>query len=302
VKRREFITLVAGAAAAWPLAARAQQTAVPVIGFVRSGSPGQAPHLLAAFHQGLGETGFVENQNVAVEYRWMEGRYDRLLGLLNDLVRRQVSVIVVSSLAAALAAKAATQTIPVVFLMGADPVEFGLVSSLAHPGGNMTGIAQLIAPVVAKRLDVLHQLVPKAQVIALLVNPTNPFGEAETKEVQAAARALKLELKILQAKSANEIEAAFATLIAQRAGAILLGGDVFFLFQSGQIAALAARYGVPAISNYREFPSTGGLMSYGSGAYDQPVSRVRCGRRRDELRNQPYRSVPPSRRLHWPDS
>jgi putative ABC transport system substrate-binding protein len=263
VRRRHFITLLGGAAA-WPLGASAQQPKMPTIGLLRTGSPGQMPHLHAAFHRGLGEAGFVENQNVSVEYRWAEGRNDRVSELLNDLVRRQVSVIAVpGSTIAALAAKAATQTIPIVFLIGADPVEFSLVDSLAHPGGNITGSALLLVPVIAKRLEVLHELAPTAQSIALLVNPTNPFGEVEGKEVQTAARALDLKLNILNTKSVDDIDTAFPTLIAQGDRAVLLSADALFARQSGQIAILAARHDIPAISHYREFPAAGGLMSYG---------------------------------------
>jgi putative ABC transport system substrate-binding protein len=264
LKRREFILFFGGAAAAWPIEAGAQQPKMPTIGLLRTGSPGQLPHLDAAFHRGLGEAGFVENQNVSVEYRWAEGRNDRVPELLDDLVRRQVSVIAApGSTVAALAAKAATQTIPIVFLIGADPVEFGLVDSLAHPGGNITGSALLLVPVITKRLEMLHELAPTAQSIALLVNPTNPFGAVEGKEVQAAARALDLKLNILNAKSADDIDTAFPTLIAQGDRAVLLSADALFGRQSGQIAILAARHGIPAISHYREFPAAGGLMSYG---------------------------------------
>jgi putative ABC transport system substrate-binding protein len=227
------------------------------------------PHLDAAFHRGLGEAGFVENQNVSVEYRWSEGRNDRVPELLNDLVRHQVSVIAVpGSTVAALAAKAATQTIPIVFLIGADPVEFGLADSLAHPGGNITGSALLLVPVITKRLEMLHELAPTAQSIALLVNPTNPFGAVEGKEVQAAARALDLKLNILNTKSADDIDIAFPTLIAQGDRAVLLSADALFGRQSAQIAILAARHGIPAISHYREFPDAGGLMSYGISLFE----------------------------------
>jgi putative ABC transport system substrate-binding protein len=264
MRRREFLGVLGGAAVTGPAVVRAQQ-AMPVIGILRTGSPDQLLHLRDAFHRGLRESGFVENQNVLVEYRWAEGRNDRMPELLNDLVRRQVSVIaVLGSTIGALAAKAATQTIPVVFMMGSDPVELGLVSSLAHPGGNLTGVAQLMVPLVAKRLEMLHQLTPKSQLIAMLINPTNPFGEEEAKEVRAAAQALKLELHILQSKNADEIDTAFATLIAQGASAVLLSADAVFVRQSGQIAVQAARYKVPVVSHYREFPVAGGLMSYGS--------------------------------------
>jgi ABC-type uncharacterized transport system substrate-binding protein len=265
MRRREFITLLGGAAATMSLTARAQQPKMPVVGLLRSGSAGENPRLMAAFHQGMRETGHVENQNVVVEYRYTDGRNDRLPALLLDLIGRQVAVIAVpGSTAAALAAKAATQTIPIVFMMGGDPIEFGLVSSLARPGGNVTGVAQLMVPVIAKRLELLHQLVPDTQAIALLLNPTNPFSEAERREVQAAVNALQLKLQVLYAQNADEIGVSFSTLKAQGAHALLLGADVYFLNQRAQIATLAARYAVPTISHYREYTEAGGLISYGN--------------------------------------
>jgi putative tryptophan/tyrosine transport system substrate-binding protein len=265
MRRREFVALLGSATATMPLTAWAQQPKMPVVGLLRSGSAGENPSLMAAFHLGLRETGYVENQNVVVEYRYTDGRNDRLPALLSDLLSRQVAVIAVpGSTAAALAAKAATQKVPIVFMMGGDPIEFGLVSSLARPGGNVTGVAQLMVPVIAKRLELLHQLVPDAQTIALLLNPTNPFSEAERREVQAAVNALQLKLQILYAQNADEIDVSFLTLKAQGVHALLLGADVYFLNQRIQIAALAARYAVPTISHYREYTEAGGLISYGN--------------------------------------
>jgi len=268
-RRREFITLLGSSAAVWPLAVRAQQPAMPVIGLLRPGSRGQSPDLEHAFLQGLTQAGYVENQNVAIEWRWAEARYERLPGILAELVSRRVAVIaVLGSTPAALAAKAATQTIPIVFTMGGDPVEFGLVASLARPGGNITGVAMLQTPAAAKRLDLLHQLIPTALTIGLLSNPTNPFTEAERREVQAAARTLGLELLVANAKDQDEIDASFQNLIAQGARAIVVGTDVFFYFQRSQIAVLAARHAIPAIAQWREYTVAGGLMSYGTNTAD----------------------------------
>jgi ABC-type uncharacterized transport system substrate-binding protein len=268
-KRREFLRLLGGAAAAWPLAARAQRPIMPVVGLLRHGSRGQSPQLTDAFHKGLKEAGFVENQNVAIEYRWAEGDYDRIPALLTDLVLHQVAVLAVpGSTISALAAKAATQTIPIVFLIGSDPVELGLVTSLARPGGNLTGVAQLMASVVAKRLDLIHQAVPKADIVALLINPTNPFGEAEQREMHATARALGLRVHVAQAKDDSEIEDAFPAMIAQGVGALVIGADASFFYRGARLASLAARHSIPAISNYREFALDGGMMSYGNSVVD----------------------------------
>jgi putative ABC transport system substrate-binding protein len=268
VKRRAFITLLGGAAA-WPLAARAQQSATPVIGVVRIATRGQSPHLEDAFRQGLMQADYIENQNVAIEWRWAEGRYERLPDMLAELVGRRVAAIAVPGAAAsALAAKAATQTIPIVFMMGGDPVEFGLVASLARPGGNITGVAMLQAPVVAKRLDLLHQVIPTALMIGLLTNPTNPFGEAERREVETAVRTLGLELHVADAKDQDEIDASFQNLIAQGARAIVIGADAVYFNQRKQIAALAARYAIPAIAQWSEYTTAGGLMSYGNNIPD----------------------------------
>jgi ABC-type uncharacterized transport system substrate-binding protein len=266
MKRREFITLLVGAAAAWPFAARAQQPAMPVIGFLNPTSPETRRELIAAFHQGLAESGYVEGQNLAIEYRWAKGQNDRLPAMAADLVQQRVAVIVaVDGTATALAAKAATSTIPIVFIVGADPVELGLVASLARPGGNMTGVGALSLGTAAKRLQLLHELVPAAADIAFLRNPTNPYYAAlETTELQAAADVLGLRLLLLNASSPGEIEVAFANLVAQRAGAFLLGTDPFFMTTRDQLVALANRDAVPAIYPFREDAVAGGLISYGT--------------------------------------
>jgi putative ABC transport system substrate-binding protein len=264
MRRREFITLLGGAAAAWPIAARAQQAAMPVIGILSAAPP--PPTRLPAFHRGLAEYGYVEGRNVAIVYRPAEGEYDRLPALAVELVRQQVAVIVTTGTTpTALAAKSATRTIPIVFLMGTDPIEYGLVSSLARPGGNVTGVTTLVAEVNAKRLDLLHQLVPTASLIALLANPLN---FAETREVQRAATILGVRLLILNARNQKEVEAAFATLVEQRAGALLVSGDPTFLTWREQLVALAARNAVPAIYLHRETVEAGGLMSYDSDRLD----------------------------------
>ncbi len=268
LKRREFITLL-GSAAAWPLSARAQQPAMPVIGFLHSVSFDTFSHLVQSFHQGLKEAGFVEGRNVSIEYRWAEGHYDRLSVLAADLVRRQVAVIAApGGTPAALAAKAATTTIPIVFLVGIDPVTAGLVASLNQPGGNVTGVSILNVAVVAKRLELLHELVPTATVIALLVNPTNPYTEPETKEVRDAARSLGLQLHVLNASNEDEIDAAFATMVQEGAGALVLSPDPFLNTRRVQLAVIAARYAIPVITDRREFAAAGGLMSYGPNLAD----------------------------------
>jgi putative ABC transport system substrate-binding protein len=272
MRRRQFITALGGAAAAsflWPLAARAQQAGMPVVGLLRHGARGESPQLMDAFLKGLRETGFVENRNVAIEYRWADGHYDRIPALLADLVRRQVAVLAVpGSTISALAAKAATRTIPIVFLIGSDPVELGLVAGLARPGGNLTGFAQLMAWVVAKRLDLLRQAVPKADTVALLINPTNPFGEAERREMEATAQALGLRVHVAETKDDSEIDEAFPTMIAQGVGALVIGADAYFFYRGARLASLTARHSIPAISNYREFAVDGGLMSYGPSIAD----------------------------------
>jgi putative ABC transport system substrate-binding protein len=266
VKRREVITLLGSAAASWPLVARAQQPAMPVIGFLNSASPDPYAYLVRAFRQGLSETGYGEGSNVVIEYRWAEGQYDRLPALADDLVRRQVSVIAATSTPAALTAKAATTTVPIVFSTGSDPVKLGLVGSLSLPGGNVTGVTQLNVEVGPKRLELARELLPAATVVALLVNPTNPI--AETLDLRAAARTLGLQLHVLRASTEGEIDDAFVILVRLRAGALVIGSDVFFNTRSEQLAALAVRHAVPAIFHLREFVAAGGLMSYGGSLRD----------------------------------
>jgi putative tryptophan/tyrosine transport system substrate-binding protein len=269
MRRREFIALL-GAAAAWPPAARAQQRAMPVIGFLNPASLDARRDLIAAFHQGLSEAGYTEGRNVAIEYRWAEGRNERLPMLAADLVERGVAVIVAADgTATALAAKAATPKTPIVFMVGADPVELGLVSSLARPGGNITGVGALAVGTVAKRLQLLHELIPAATEIAFLRNPTNPYYSApETRELQSAAPVLAMRLLLLDASTTSEIEAAFAKLVAQRAEAFLLGTDPFFITTRDLLVSLANRHMLPAIYPFREDAVAGGLASYGASNRD----------------------------------
>jgi putative ABC transport system substrate-binding protein len=269
VKRRDFITLIGGAAA-WPLAARAQQPSMPVIGFLDPKSPSASAHFVAAFRRGLKESGYVERQNVAIEFRWGEGRYDQLPAMAADLVQRRVAVIAAISPSAALAAKSATTTIPTVFQIGTDPVEIGLVNSLNRPGGNLTGISRMATELVPKLLELLHQAAPNADSIALLMNPKSVNAENKTREAPVAARSLGVkQLQLLKASTMAEIDAAFVSLTQQRANALLIGQDVFFNNQVEQFAALALRDGLPAIYSLREFAVAGGLMSYGSSLADQ---------------------------------
>jgi putative tryptophan/tyrosine transport system substrate-binding protein len=266
--RREFIAVL-GTAAAWPLAARAQQSAMPVIGLLTSRAPEDAPHLLAAFRQGLKDAGFVEGQNVAIEYRFAGNRNERLPALVADLVHRQVSVITATTTVAALAAKAATTTIPVVFEMGSDPVRLGLVASLNRPGGNVTGVTQLNLVVAPKRLELLHELVPTATVIALLIDPSDAASaETTTRDLQAAGRSLGLDLHILNASTERDFHAVFAKLIQLRAGGLVIGGGAFFTARSEQLAALAIRHGMPTVYEGRAFVAAGGLASYGGSITD----------------------------------
>jgi putative ABC transport system substrate-binding protein len=263
VKRREFITLLGGAAAAWPLAAWAQQPAMPVIGFLGIAQADTAR--MASFRDGLRETGYVEGRSVAIEYRWAEGQYERLPALAADLVRRQVSVIATPGVtAAALAAKAATPTIPIVFGVGEDPVRLGLVASLGRPGGNATGVNFFTTELVAKRLGLLRELVPGAQRIAVLVNPTNPTADTIVSGVEAAANAIGQQIHILKASTSREIDAVFANFVRDRAGALLMAPDPFFNSRRVQLATLAARHAVPAVYVAREYAEAGGLMSYGT--------------------------------------
>jgi putative tryptophan/tyrosine transport system substrate-binding protein len=268
MRRREFITLFGGAAAAWPLAARAQQPAMPVVGILNGGSPdGYAP-MLAAFRQGLKDTGYVEDQNLSIEYRWANGKYDRLTALADDLVRRPVSVIVANT-PANLVAKAATSTIPIVFTTGGDPVQLGLVASLDRPGGNVTGVTQLSAEVAPKRVELAHELVPKATVFALLVNQTNSAQtETLTKASHAAAETLGLQLDVPHASTEAELDDAFTTFVQMRAGALVIGTDSFFSGQGEKLGALALRHAVPAIYEYRPFVAAGGLASYAGNIAD----------------------------------
>jgi ABC-type uncharacterized transport system substrate-binding protein len=269
MKRREFITLLGGTAATWPLAARAQQPAMPVVGFLNAASAKSYAPLLTAFLKGLSETGYVDGQSVAIEYRWAEGRDDRLPAMAADLVHRRVAVIAATSTPAALAAKAATTTIPIVFELGDDPVRLGLVASLNRPGGNVTGVTQLNVEVAPKRLQLLHEVVPKASTMALLVNPTDPtLAETTTKELKAAAHTLGLELHILNASTERDFDAVFAKVIQLRAGGLVIGNGPFFISHSEQLAALALQHAVPAVFQLHEFAVAGGLMSYGGSLTD----------------------------------
>ena len=268
MRRREFIAVLAGAAA-WPLAASAQQPTSPVIGFLNTASPAPFTHLVAAFLLGLSQTGYVEGQNVVIEYRWAEGRYDQLPALATELVRRPVDVLVTSGgEPSAAAAKAATTTIPIVVNMGRDLVVAGLVASLARPGGNVTGVMQFTGELAAKRLSVLHELVPSAKTVALLVNPKNPNAEAQTREAQEAARMVGLQLHVLSADVESDFEVVLASLVQVQADALLVGADPSFFLRRDQFVASIARRKIPAIYDFREFVDAGGLMSYGANLAD----------------------------------
>ena len=268
MRRREFISLIGGAAAAWPLTAHAQQPAMPVVGFLSSQSAATSAYLVAALRQGLNESGFIEGQNVAMEYRWADGRYDQLPALAAELVRRPVAVIVASAPPAALAARAATSTLPIVFSGGIDPVELGLVAGLNRPGGNITGVSQFSTALEGKRLELLHELVPHAAVIAMLVNPTFAGTDAITDDMQAAARALGLKLNVLKASSEHDLEAAVASIGQLGAGALVVASDPFFFGRHDRVVTVVAHHAVPAIYQFREFAAAGGLMSYGTNLAD----------------------------------
>jgi putative ABC transport system substrate-binding protein len=264
MRRREFVKLLGGAAATWPLAVQAQQATTPVIGFVSAASAQTAPDQLAAFLKGLGETGYVEGRNVVIEYRWAERQFDRLPAMIADLVHRQVAVIAATTTPAALAAKATPTTIPIVFESGTDPVQLGLVDSLNRPGGNITGVSQLIVESAPKRLELLHELVPTARVIGLLVNQADAaLAQAQLDAIQSAANTLGLELQILNASSEHDFDAAFANLTRLHAGGLVISAGSVFLRGMKQLAALTVRHAVPAVYQYREFAAAGGLMSYG---------------------------------------
>jgi putative ABC transport system substrate-binding protein len=267
LKRREFITLLGGAAA-WPLAARAQQPAMPVVGFLRVTSPGDSTHLVAAFQRGLRETGFIEGQNVAMEYRWAEGQDDRLPALAADLVRRQVAVIVGAGSTAALAAKSASSRTPIIFVVGNDPVRTGLVANLNRPGGNVTGVTFTTVDVFAKRLGQLHELVPGAELIGVLVDPNLPEYDVYVRDAEAAAITIGRRALVVKATSPGEINAAFATLVQAGVGALLAAGSAFFTSQRHRLVVLSARHAIPTSYPEREFAVAGGLMSYGPSQTD----------------------------------
>jgi len=269
MRRREFIKAATASAVAWPLAARAQQSARPVLGFVNVASAKNFVRPLSAFLKGLGEVGYVDGQNVTIEYRWAEGKNDRLPSFVADLIERKVKVIAATSTPAAIVAKAATTTIPIVFTTADDPVRLGLVTSLNRPGGNVTGATQATVEVAPKQLQLLHELVPKARVMALLVNPAIPtLADSSTRALQAAARTLGLNLHVLNASTEGEFDGVFAKLIQLRAGGLVIGSDPFFTSRTEQLAALAVHHAVPAVYHWREFAVAGGLVSYGAAVTD----------------------------------
>jgi putative ABC transport system substrate-binding protein len=264
MERREFIAVLGGAAVAWPLVARAQQAAMPVIGFLSPRSQEDSIGLVAALRAGLGETGFVEERNVRIEFRWAEGHYDRFPGLARELVARRVAAILTTSAAGALAAKAATSTVPIVFSTGADPVQLGLFSNLSRPTGNVTGVAILTNMLAPKQLQLLHEVVPSATLVGFLTNPTNPLAETDAREVKSATNATRQQLVVVNASNDEELDTAFTALVQQHAGALLVMSDPFLLSRPEKIAALAARNALPVMHQFREFPVAGGLMSYGT--------------------------------------
>ena len=268
LQRREFITLLGGAAMAWPLAARAQQQALPVIGFLNQEASELTENNVTGFRKGLSESGFVENQNVTIEYRWAEARYERLPQLAADLVERKVAVIASAFFPATLAAKAATSTIPIVFMSGVDPVAAGLVASLSRPGGNLTGLSNYNTRLVAKRFELLHQAVPRADAVAVLVNPKTPVAQTIEAEARTAAQALGLHMDLLAASTEDEIDTAFRAAIQRGVGALLVGGDGYFNSRRAQFIALAARHRLPASFDRKEIAMAGGLMSYGMNNFD----------------------------------
>jgi putative ABC transport system substrate-binding protein len=269
LRRREFITLLTGAVAAWSPAVRAQQPALPVIGFLNSGSPDTDKDRVRAYRQGLSETGYIEGRNVAIEYHWADGHNDRLPAMAADLVRRGVNVIVTGGTPATLAAKAATTTIPIVFILSTDPVEAGLTVSLNRPGGNLTGVTGLNVELAPKKLELLHELLPAAGAMALLVNPTNPTAaKNESRAVAAAAQTLGLQLHVLSASAEDDFDPVFSSLARLHADALVIGSDLFFTSRSEQLAALTVRHAVPSIYQFREFAGAGGLMSYGGSFTD----------------------------------
>jgi putative ABC transport system substrate-binding protein len=288
MRRRDFITLLGGAAT-WPASARARQAAMPVVGFLHSGTRDAFANDVAGFRQGLKETGYIKGQNVAIEYRWGDSQNDRLPALAADLVGHRVAVITPADTASALAAKAATPTIPIVFSLGADPLKFGLVTSLNRPGGNVTGATFFASVLGAKRLELLHEMVPKATTIAFLVNPRSPNAEPETSDMQEAARSLGNQTVIFRASIASELETGFATFVQQRAGAVIVAADPFFDSQRDQLVALAARHALPTMYFVQGFVTAGGLMSYGASktdAYRQAgvyVGRILKGEKPAEL-------------------
>jgi len=268
MRRREFMTLLGGAAAAWSVAARAQQPEKPIVGFLHYGSPDTYAHIVSAFRQGLRDSGFIEGQNVAIEYRWANGEYDRLPSLAADLVRHQVVAIAAGGFVGAQAAKAATTLIPVVIASGVDPVASGVVASLNRPGGNVTGVSFISLDLAAKRLELVRELLPQVRVIALLINPDNPSSGTELTDAEVAARILGLQIRKLTASNERNLDEAFATMQTARVDALIVSFDGYYIHRRDQIIALAARYAVPAVYSWREYPAAGGLMSYAPSLAD----------------------------------